>query len=183
MGIEKRLGTIASASIVLIAGCTIAIPESTRELMAVQNAEARLAVGLASHVKSSNAIRPDKKQEVAGLYNDSVVANNAVIENLRGQLSQPGVRLLVATSADKLSMAATAQLRKFRTVAQQTASLPELDPSAKKARGTELPEGVSMAFAAAHAAYEWWLSDNARQREALKAHLETYELKQWVELP
>ncbi len=182
MRTAKRLDTVLSAFFLLLPGCMIAIPESTRELLAIQNAEARLAVGLASHVKASNAIRVEKKQAVAALFNDSAAANNAVLEELRLQLSQPGVRSLVSATADKLSTEATARLRRFRQVAQQTASLPELDPSSGKARGNELPEGVSEAFAAARAAYEWWLTENARQREALKAHLATYELKQWTDL-
>lgn len=171
----------------LMSGCTVTIPDSTQALMAVQNAEAELAQGLAQYLKTITLklTDPAELSKAASLYNDAVAANNAVASNLNLQLAQPGVAALNANSVDPLSEKAINKLLNFREFAQQIGSLTDLDPipnarSLTTPKTKAAPVAVATAIVVAKEVFKWWLEENERQRSALSEHLKTYNMPQWI---
>ena len=180
------LWILAFAVLVPVTGCVVTIPVSTQQFMATQQAEAELAQGLARHLKTRDGVDPQGLAKTTSLYNNAVVANNAVVENLNIQLSQPGVTSLRAEAVDPLSRTAIAKLLDFREHAQQLANLVDISPTNPRAviapPTRAIPQTVATAILVAKEMYKWWLEENERQRNALKEHLKSYKMPQWIDV-
>lgn len=168
-------------------GPGVNIPPRTQLVLAVQSSQAKLCAGLARYLASlpEDRVTAKEKDEAGHLYDNAVLDNDSVINQLQLQLAPAGVKELVVD--ETLAKPAITSLVAFREYAEKVCALSKtspVDPDAVlKGTGATRDGGVivgEVVLGALRAA-EWWYDQNKRAREDLTTKLEAFRLKPWHE--